>query len=413
MPLISDSIFSLGLNHRTAAVDVRERFALDLDQRCGVRKRLSSSFELPRNVLLSTCNRTEIYGIVEQGPPDEEFLHGIERLLFPDLGAEFRPFRFTGWAAIFHVFRVSAGLDSMVVGESEILGQVRSAFEETLEDGEPGRLLQDLFREAMVVGKRVRSETQLGEGSLSVASTAVKLAAKVVGSLEGKRGLVIGAGATGVLTARHMKAAGIGSLTVLNRTVERAEAAAIEIGAVAGGLDRLVPALGEADVVVACIQSPEPLIDAGTLRKIDARTRCLIDISVPRCVDASAGEHAGTFCFDIDDLTSLIETAREERKSQIVAAESIIVHEVQKLLARQTYAAMTPLVTELKTAFASIMEDTIASSGAATEREATERLTRRLLGSALDTLKKSSRRQSDHEQIRAAYEVFVKELEGQ
>ncbi|MCB9834369.1 MAG: glutamyl-tRNA reductase [Planctomycetes bacterium] len=406
-----NTLFIYGMNHRTCEVEVRGRFALDEEGRRRTRVRLLDELGLVEDVLLSTCNRTELYGHWDgegQAPDDGQSLR--ERV-FAGLDAGLSPYLYRGWNACFHLFRVVAGLDSMIVGESEILRQVKVAFEESLAEGGPGRVLTDLFRQALEVGKKIRTETSVASGSLSVAATAVKLGLKIVGQLEGKTVLVIGAGETGALTARHLKAQKPGRLLILNRTVAKAEALAAELGGEAGPLDQLRDAARAADLIIGAIERPEPIVERDVLAGAPRKTRCFVDISVPRSIAPEVAETPGAFHFDIDDLAQLIEQARSERAQEARKGDEIIVSEVHKFLAKQHFVGLAPLVQEMRDAFDEVLGRTLAEGESAHAfRGEAQRLAKRLLGVSLDTLKRSSRTHITREQVRAAYELFLEDL---
>lgn len=403
-------IITFGMSHHVADVEVRERFAVGGDAREELRERLASELAIPSQVLVSTCNRTELYAAVEGADAQARFDEALRRIVFPGLDARVRPYYHVGHEAVFHLFRVSAGLDSMVVGETEILGQLRDAFEASRQTGPIDRTLQDLFRQALTVGKRVRTETSVGEGGLSVAATAVRLAKKIVGDLDRHHAVIIGAGETGVLTARHLQSGGIGSMCFVNRTLERATTAAEEFGAESLPLDDLVHALQKADVVICAVESPEPVITRATLKKLRSRTRCLVDISVPRAISRDAADAPGTFVFDIDDIANLVDSVRDERAGQVGRADEIVVAEVHKFLSNRTFAGMTPLVEELKRGFGETLDATVPNEDGA--RDASEKLAKRLLGVALESLKKSSRTQHSVDHIRASYEMFLRRMQS-
>ncbi|MCA9319429.1 MAG: glutamyl-tRNA reductase [Planctomycetes bacterium] len=404
-----NSLFVFGMNHRSAEVDVRERFALSPEGRGRLRGQLAHDEELSSHVLVSTCNRTELFGCLGGKRGGGVTLAGeLRTLVFPLLEARYAPYLFEGWEAVFHLFRLASGLDSMVLGESEILRQVKQAAEESREAGMPARILLDLFRQALMVGKRVRTETPLGEGSLSVAATAVKLARKVVGELDDKSALVLGAGETGRLAARHLKSAGVQSLCILNRSVDRAEAAAKELGCEFGGLDGLRSALESVDVVVSAIEAPEPLLTRASLKGLSSRRRCLVDISMPRSIAPDITNHPGVFTFDLDDLASLVDSAKSEREAAMHQADEIIVAEVHKFLAQQTYVELTPMVRELQERWRATVDETLERPALdSSVRDEVERLSKRLLGLGLDVLKRSHRQHHRLEEIRAAYGAFL------
>ena len=404
-----DTLFCLGLSHRTAEVDVRERFAVAAQDRESLRDRLESRLGLAHHVVVSTCNRTELYGCVSGQSPDDDLTGAVREAVFPGLDSD-ASYRHLGPNTVFHLYRVAAGLDSLITGETEILGQVKSAAEEARGLGATVRLLDELFTGAVKVGKRVRTETKVSEGSLSVASTAVKLARKIVGQLDDKTALVIGAGETGRLTARHLRAANVGKLIFCNRTVARAEEAAQEFGGEAIGLDALFDAMDRADVVIGSIEAPEPVVTHKLVRKLRGRTRCFVDISVPRSMEPSVGGRSDLFAFDIDDLAELVEAKAAEREAQITRIDEILVEEMHKFLSRQTYNWLTPMVTDLKSSFDDVV--TKARAEFPTVDEVTlQRLASRLFGVTVQGIKTASRDRFRVADVRRAYQSFLL-LEG-
>lgn len=394
-------IIAFGLNHRTADVATRESVARDTEGRTELRRRLATELGLESSCVVSTCNRTEVYVEVPAAADAKKTARLAHEVVFPGLAIGRETYLHRGWDAIIHLFRLASGLDSMVLGESEILGQLRDAFREADREGDSGRVLRDLFRQALTLGKRVRTETDLGRGSLSVAAIAVQLARKVVGNFEDKRALIVGAGETGVLVGRHLAAAGTGEIVVLNRTRSRAEDLAAELNGRAGSLDDLPAELEGADLVVGCVERDEPTITADHLRGLRSRTRVVIDISVPRSVAPAVAEVPGVFAFDIDDLSALIETNRRDRLRQTSEVDALVVGEVHKFLSLQAYAGMTPLVTELQDAFDRTCDQAV-EEGLAPERGA-EMLTKRLLGAVMSALKESSRGRYRRDDVELAY----------
>ncbi|MEZ6195598.1 MAG: glutamyl-tRNA reductase [Planctomycetota bacterium] len=405
-PESSGSLLVLGIGHRSADVELRERYALDAAARAALREDLATRFGLERICLLSTCNRTEVCLHLEGEAIEEEALIALHERVFPGLPRGRSSYEYRGWDAAIHLFRLAAGLDSMVVGETEILGQIRDAFDESALATDPGRLLRDLFRQALTLGKRVRTETELGRGSLSVAAVAVKLARKVVGELEGKRALVVGAGETGVLVGRHLVAAGVRDIAIVNRTRERAEEAARELGGRAGGLDALAAELDLADVVVGCVEREEPLVTLPLVRGLHNRTRVFIDLSVPRSIDPRIGELGGVFALDIDDIAHLVEATVAERMRQVGEVDALVVAEVHKFLALQAFAGLTPLVVRLREAFAETRDEAVSEG--AVETGPAEMLTKRLLGAAMQALKDASRGRYRQDEVAMAYETFLR-----
>ncbi len=400
-----NALFILGMNHRVAEVGIRGQFSLSETDRIAARQKLNAE-DLDGNVLLSTCNRTELYG-AHLGRAQEQ--DAYKSLIFPGLESGFEPYWHTGWNTVFHLFRVSAGLDSMIVGESEILRQVKLAFEESMNAQTSGRILGDLFRQALEVGKRIRTETQISMGSVSVAATAVKLAGKIFGSLKDRKVVILGAGETGIQTATHLRSAGLANLTLLNRTVEKAEAAASHLGVMSGSLDDLREWVQEADVIIGAVEAPKPLVTADCLDGAPSKTRCFIDISVPRSMEVGIAEVPGVFHFDIDDLTQLIQDAMADRSQEAEKSKEIVVAEVHKFLAKQHFTGIAPLVEEMRQAFDETLSSTLGDAAAAEFASEAEKLAKRLLGVSLKTLKLSSRTHVSVEQVRGAYEVFLKD----
>ncbi|MFT7620527.1 MAG: glutamyl-tRNA reductase [Planctomycetota bacterium] len=402
---LSNSLFIIGMNHRVAEVAVRGRFSLSETQREQARAKLSDQ-DLEGNVLLSTCNRTELYA---SHASENDRAGDYKSLIFPGLEPEFEPYWHTGWNTVFHLFRVSAGLDSMIVGESEILRQIKVAHEESLSAGSSGRVLTDLFRQSLEVGKRIRTETQISLGSVSVAATAVKLAGRIFSSLKDKRVVIIGAGETGIQTARHLKSLGVTNLVLANRTIEKAEALAKDLGASACGLDDLGKQMHKADLIISAVEAPECVVTTDLLDGAPRNTRCFIDISVPRSMDPKISEMPGVFHFDIDDLSNLIESVKSERDQEAKKSTSIVVGEVHKFLAKQHFLELAPLVEEMRLAFDETLGATLKDAAAEEFSAEAAKLAKRLLGVSLNTLKLSSRTHVSVEQVQGAYELFMKE----
>ncbi len=407
-----NSLFALGMNHRTAPVELREKIALPPEARVEVRRALLDEERVAGSVLLSTCNRTELYGCHgEQGGAKDALLEILHPLILPALDASGHAYVHWGWDSVFHLFRVAAGLDSMVVGESEILRQVKLAQDEAQSAGQTNRLLQDLFRQAVELGKKVRRETRLGDGSLSVAATAVKLARKIVGELKGRKALVVGAGETGRLTAKHLLAADVEDLLLLNRTPERAREVADELGCRHGALDDLSEAIDEVEVVMAAVEADDFVIRPEHFKGRRGRRRCVIDISMPRSVDPNCSRVSGVFLFDLDDLGGLVDQARKARRGSVREAESLLLNEVQKFLSRQSYVEISPIVNELRGNWKGVVEEgldrlTLDAKG----RSDVERLVKKVMGMGLDALKRSQRQRFGMDEIRAAYEAYLKRI---
>lgn len=355
-------LFLLGVSHRTTPVDMRER--LDFSSR-GVKEavsRLAAVAPAGEAAVLSTCNRAELYVAAEN--LDEarralrtffaEFHQMDARQLEPHL------FEAVDADAARHLFRVAAGLDSLVVGEPQILGQVKEAFNAASEVKSTGTLLTKLFHWSFNVGKRVRSETALAEGAVSVSYAAVALARKIFGDLAGRSVLVIGAGEMGKLTAVHLKTHGIKRLTITSRTSAHAGAVAEAIGGDAIAWAGMPAALQAADIVITATGSERPILTRSQIEAVmRARRRqplFLIDIAVPRDVDPAAGEIDQVFLYNIDDLRTIVQDNLSKRAAEVARAEAIVVQEVDRFTAWMRSRGVIPTVVALRERFERIRQ---------------------------------------------------------
>jgi glutamyl-tRNA reductase len=336
----------VGVSHHQAPVELRERVAVDLDAAASLARRIANGCEA---VVLSTCNRTELYLACEHEAPLEE--HGGRALveLAGDRGAALAPvlYRLRDDSAALHLFRVSAGLDSLVPGEGEILGQVRDAFEV----GAAGPLLDRLFRQALYAGRRARVETAIGESPASVPAAAAALAQQVFGSLDGRNVLLIGAGKMSELTARNLRSRGATIAAVANRTLAHGEELARQVEARAIGLDALTDALAAADVVVASTSAPGFVVDrAGAeaaLRTRRGRPLLFVDLAVPRDIDPTLSDIDGCFVYDIDDLEAVVEASLAGRRIEAVRAEQIVAVEAERFREWQASLSVVPAIASL------------------------------------------------------------------
>jgi glutamyl-tRNA reductase len=323
----------VGLSHHVAPVELRERVTLDLEAAAALARSLGDA------VCLSTCNRTELY---VDGIDEAAVLAALEQLAGESLDGVV--YRLHEDAAALHLFRVAAGLDSLVPGEGEILGQVRAAYESV----EPGSLVDHVFRQALAVGKRVRTETAIGESPASVSSAAAALAAQVFGDLSGRRVLLIGAGRIGELAASNLASRGADIAFVANRTLETAHELAQRFGGRALTLDDLAPALGEVDVVVSSTSAPAPVLHA---RDVPGRRRTplfFIDIAVPRDLDAEIGRLDGCFLYDIDDLEAVVAETLAGRRAEAERAEELVAEEAERFRAWRASLDVVPAITSLR-----------------------------------------------------------------
>lgn len=348
------SVIVVGLNHRTAPVELRERVAVPSSRMVKALHDLSSREHLAEVVLLSTCNRTEIYArstkfhsavsdvlefLAEQGSvPPEEFSEHL--------------YTYYDDSAVSHLFGVAAGLDSMILGEGEILGQVRDAWQLAEAEGAAGQAMARVFRHAIEVGKRVRTETAIGRRALSVSSAAVALAERTMFSLRGRSVLILGAGDVAEGLGRALIAAGAGEVVVANRTHARAVELAERLGGRAVALGELPDVLTRVDLLLTATDSTEVHVERADVEAVMERRGgvplLIVDVAVPRDVDPGAAEVAGVTLHDVDDLHQLTEAALDVRRGEVVNVREIIGHELERFQTDRAAREVAPLVTSLR-----------------------------------------------------------------
>ncbi|MBK1694008.1 glutamyl-tRNA reductase [Chromatium weissei] len=318
----------LGLNHKTAPIDIRERLAFGPDIIAGALRDLTKCSGVREGVILSTCNRTELYCAAQDGAED-----GIRHWLSGFHGVEherMNPFLYAhaDRDAVVHLLRVSSGLDSLVLGEPQILGQVKAAYQTATDCSATGKLLGRLFQHTFSVAKTVRTETAIGSSPVSVAFAAVNLARQIFSDLSQQTALLIGAGETIELAARHLHHNGVGRIIVANRTVERAHDLAAQFDGFAISLAEIANHLPEADIVIASTASPLPVLGKGTveraLKKRKHRPIFMVDIAVPRDIEPEVGELDDVYLYTIDDLQGVIDEGLRSRQAAAEQAEEII-----------------------------------------------------------------------------------------
>ncbi len=329
-------ILALGLNHKTAPVEIRERVTFGPDIIAGALRSLLEHPAVEEAVILSTCNRTEAYCCLseEDHEPLADWLgkfHGIDSdRLEPYLYSHF------GADAIQHLLRVSCGLDSLVLGEPQILGQVKTAFQIATDAGTTGKLLSRLFQHAFSAAKQIRTDTAIGNSPVSVAFAAVSLAKQIFSDLSEQTALLIGAGETIELAARHLSQNGIGRVIVANRTVEKAHALAAQFDGYAIALTELSSHLAEADIVISSTASPLPVLGKGTvesaLKERRHRPIFMVDIAVPRDIEPEVADLSDIYLYTVDDLEEVIQENRRSREEAAEQAEEIIEHYVDEYL---------------------------------------------------------------------------------
>lgn len=348
------SLVVVGLNHRTAPVEVLERAAVARSDLPAVLDDLAKREHVAEVAVLSTCNRVEIYARAGKFHPCIQELTGFlaERsALSPGELAEYL-YTFHDDAAVTHLFAVAAGIDSMILGEGEILGQVKAAWQDAQRRQTVRAQLGGLFRHAVEVGKRARTETGIARGAISISTAAVWLAAEHLGSLEGKRVVVLGAGKMGEGVAVALAGSGVASVVVANRTPARAAALARKVGGRAIGLDALPGTLRDTDVLLGSTGSGEVLIDRATVEAAMAtrpgRPLLIVDIAVPRDVDPDAARVPAVTLLDIDDLKTFAEGSTGSRKREVDRVRAIIQEEVERHRAERSAREVAPLIKALR-----------------------------------------------------------------
>ena len=327
----------IGCSHRTAPVELRERIAFTPDQALRAADELRLSGTLEEAVVLSTCNRSELYGVPPETGSDaqgalESFITNFHGIPASELSG--RIYHQQNSEAVRHLFRVSAGLDSMLLGESEILGQLREAYGRALDHGSTGPVLNRLFQSALEVGKRVRAETEVGTRPMSVAWAGVRLAERVFGKLEGHGAVILGSGTVAEQVLEHLKNRGISRVMVLNRSHDRAEDLARRIGAETGDWSSLESTLDWPDIIVTSTSATEPILTRDSLERVQAaregHSLFVIDLGVPRNVEPEASKLYNLYLYNIDDLGEIVEQNRKAREAEIPRAESIITEHIGK-----------------------------------------------------------------------------------
>jgi len=383
----------LGVSHKTASAEIRDQVQVHPEEVGSFYAHLKEKSDLLREVVvLSTCNRTEFYAFARDLTEGDQVLRqAVDELKgVGHLKNGKYTYSWVGRETVRHLFRVAAGVDSLMVGESQILGQVRQAFEVADKNRATGALLTRLFNAAVHVGKRARSETEIGKGTISVAHAAVEMAQKILDRLERYPVLVVGAGETGKLVARHFADATPKVLTVVNRTFERAQALAEELGGRARPWEDLDQALVEARVIVTATASREPIIDARRMGRVLKRSgrgpKVLVDISNPRNVHPRVGELDRLFLYDLDALESIADQNKARRRRELPRVEGIIVEEVERFQAWFESLDMVPVIRALRGRFHEIAEKELerqVKNFDSADREALQEYTRALLNKLL------------------------------
>ena len=348
-------IVLVGLNHRTAPVEVREKVSFTAEQAQRAAEELRARGILEETLVLSTCNRSEVYGV----PPESshECAPGLSTFLseFHSVRADVLSvslYHHYDQEAVRHLFRVAAGLDSMLLGEAEILGQVREAYRFAHERGATGPVLNRLFQGALEVGKRVRTETELGTRPMSVASAGVKLAERIFGKLNGHTALVVGAGTISEQVVAHLRDRGVAQLHVMNRSRDRAEDLAKQYDGRVTEWGEWDTALQSPDVVVSSVSAEEPVLRRDVVERAMAargnRALFLMDLGVPRNIAPDVAELYNVYVYNTDDLSEVVQQNRSARESEIPKAQGIVDEHVDKFLSWQASVELVGLMDALR-----------------------------------------------------------------
>lgn len=341
----------LGLNHKTAPVEVRERFNFSADRVASILRRMRNYDNIPEAVLLSTCNRTELYMVMENV---HEAIPFVKRLLRHLAGDAYKPdyfYNLSGTHCVRHLFRVASSLDSLIVGEGQILSQIKNAYHIARTTGMTDTILNTMMNRAIAVGKRVRTETRIAYSSVSVSSAAVDLAIDILGDLSTAKILVVGAGHMSELTARHLIDKGASTIFVSNRNLDHAQELAAKFNGTAIPYGEMFSMAAETDIIITSTGAPHYVLTAENLGPLlhgrEDRPLILIDIAVPRDVDPALGEMKGVTVYNIDDLEDVVDVNKTFRSNEAKVAEEIIEEEIAALKERLRYYTMRPVMVQL------------------------------------------------------------------
>ncbi len=415
-------LLALGISHRTAPLELRERLALPEGRAAGILRELLGSEQIHEVVALSTCNRTELYMLADDPVEAESVALSILARV-----ADIRPtellghlYSLRGPESARHLFVVAAGLDSMILGEAEIQGQVKRAYELALVEGATGPILNRLLRGALAAGKRARTETRIGERGVSIPSAAVELAQRALGDLAKRTVLLVGAGETAELTARALSARGVATVFIANRHYDRAIGLAQRFGGRAVRIDELPEQLSSADIVVSTTNSPHHLIERAELDLVEERRErrpllCL-DLAVPRDIDPACREVPGVTLHDVDDVQAVVERNASGREAEAGQAERILDAELERFERWLASLQVVPTIASLRERADEIVDRVLAEnesrweSLSAADRERmramAHAIANRLLHEPTLRIKRAAEKDGAYEYVHALRELF-------
>ncbi|MEH6907263.1 glutamyl-tRNA reductase [Neobacillus drentensis] len=357
----------IGINYKTAPVEIRERLSFNEADLAEAIKKLNTKKSILENIVLSTCNRTEIYAVVDQLHTGRYYIKEFLSEWFGIEQKEFSPFLFVyeDDGAVDHLFNVTCGLNSMVLGETQILGQVRTSFMLGQQEDTTGTVFNHLFKQAITLAKRAHSETDIGANAVSVSYAAVELAKKIFGSLANKHVLIFGAGKMGELAAQNLHGNGVKKVTVINRTYEKAQDLANRFSGKARTLAELEKSLAEADILISSTGAKDFVISKEMMVKVEKKRKgkplFMVDIAVPRDLDPRIAELENVFLYDIDDLEGIVEANLQERKK---AAEKIMLMIEKEIVEFKQWLGMlgvVPVISALREKAHVIQSETMDS----------------------------------------------------
>ncbi len=421
------NIVTVGLNHRTAPVEIREQFAFTEEELPHALRRLVNHYNINETVIISTCNRVEVIGVVhdmEKGVWEiKKFLSEYHNIPYEDIKDHL--YVHAGEDCARHLFRVACGLDSMVMGEPQILGQVKDAYGMAVQSNTAGTVINKLFHKAFSVAKRVRTETRIGASSVSVSSVAVELAKKIFGELTGRTVMLIGAGEMAELSARSLLGAGVKEIIIANRTYERAVELAKEFRGRAIMFREFPHYLKYTDIVIASTGSPKFIIRpedvAGVMKERKHCPMFFIDIAVPRNIDPLVNNIDNAYVFDIDDLQGVVEANLKERLKEAEQAELIVAEEIEGFYRWVRSLDVVPTIIALQQRLESIrkaeLERALAQLKNLSDRERkvldamTQAMVKKILHSPVTCIKQEAHSVEGDTFIEAAIKLFGLEEE--
>lgn len=357
----------VGLNYKTAPVEVREKFSITEDALAEAMRALQNEKSILENVILSTCNRTEVYAVVDQTHTGRHYVKKFLADWFKIPMSEFENHLYIreDEQSVQHLFKVTSGIDSMVLGETQILGQIKNSFLEAQEIGTTGTMFNKLFKQSVTFAKKAHAETAIGENAVSVSYAAVELGKQIFTSLEHKHVAILGAGKMGELAMENLYGSGVGKVTVLNRTISKAEILAEKFHGTPKSIQELQCTLLEADILISSTGAKDYVIDYELMEFVEklrkGKPLFMVDIAVPRDIDPKVGELSNVFLYDIDDLQGIVESNLAERERAAEQITSMIDTEIVEFNEWVGTLGVVPVIAALREKAARIQEETMAS----------------------------------------------------